>query len=437
MEPDRNSSRSKRPTGRIFAGLVFLVGIGLGAVWWRLVKEDPIPRRPAVAIPNPNAHDFYVAAARARVGAKQIDTVMKAPTAPKNPQEEQALQQLEAAIRKEGRAFQLMHQGFAYDYRNPSSVSSNFTDFTLFRSLARLVAMQSRVRAARGDWGGAMESALDAVRLGEDIPHGSALMGELVGIACQSIGQRPAWESLDHLSAAQARGDARRLEAILERHSSFAEIMEDERWFELDELQKMFRKITVRNALTAVNDLGYDQSPPAERYRMALQLLYGKKQIMHDCLTYMDQMIALGRQPYGRHPSPPSMPTDPVNQMVLPLYADGRVKMADSEAVNRLLLVALALRAFRMEHGRPANSLTELTPTYLKQLPDDPFAAQGTFQYHLKGSDFVLYSVGPDGKDDGGVATDDPQQASASSGRQGYRVNRDSKGDIVAGINYP
>jgi hypothetical protein len=150
----------------------------------------------------------------------------------------------------------------------------------------------------------------------------------------------------------------------------------------------------------------------------------------------MDALEAQARQPYSLHlPSPPT-PTDPINRMIIPEYEQARVKHVDNETQNGLLLVTLALHAFQVEHGRYPASLTELAPAYLKKLPDDPFAAQGTFKYLVKGTSYVLYSVGPDGKDDGGRMIDDPKHSDDSESTNPnarYYTHQDSIGDVVAG----
>ncbi len=87
------------------------------------------------------------------------------------------------------------------------------------------------------------------------------------------------------------------------------------------------------------------------------------------------------------------------------------------------LQVALAL--YQAEHGKPAASLDDLVPALLPELPEDPFAHQ-PFRYRVSrgeqiawhrqlpggGEEFVrqvpagqgvLWSVGPDGNDDGGI----------------------------------
>jgi hypothetical protein len=114
---------------------------------------------------------------------------------------------------------------------------------------------------------------------------------------------------------------------------------------------------------------------------------------------------------------------------------EGRIKDVVCETQNGLLLVVLALHAYRLEHGHYPASLAELAPAYLKKLPDDPFALQGTFQYRLDSNNYVLYSVGPDGKDDGGKPIDDPKKAADANPNARYSIEKNSVGDVVAGKN--
>jgi hypothetical protein len=73
-----------------------------------------------------------------------------------------------------------------------------------------------------------------------------------------------------------------------------------------------------------------------------------------------------------------------------------------AEARLRLLMTDLAIRQFQNERGVYPNRLGDLVPQFLKALPRDPFGTNG-FVYRPQTNGFLLYSVGPDGKDDGGT----------------------------------
>jgi hypothetical protein len=67
----------------------------------------------------------------------------------------------------------------------------------------------------------------------------------------------------------------------------------------------------------------------------------------------------------------------------------------------RLLTVELALRCCRSEQGQAPGSLDQLVPKYLQRVPSDPFSDH-PLVYRPQGTNWLLYSVGPDRVDDGG-----------------------------------
>lgn len=72
-----------------------------------------------------------------------------------------------------------------------------------------------------------------------------------------------------------------------------------------------------------------------------------------------------------------------------------------AEAQFRLAIVSLALAAYRADHGSFPETLAELCPKYLADLPRDVFG-DAPFRYRRSAGEALLYSVGPNGCDDGG-----------------------------------
>ena len=68
----------------------------------------------------------------------------------------------------------------------------------------------------------------------------------------------------------------------------------------------------------------------------------------------------------------------------------------------RLLESRLALELYHRRHGAWPESLGDLVPEYLSELPIDPFSNR-PLVYHRQGEEFIMYSVGKDGRDSGGV----------------------------------
>ena len=75
----------------------------------------------------------------------------------------------------------------------------------------------------------------------------------------------------------------------------------------------------------------------------------------------------------------------------------------------RLLATEFAISRYLEGHGAPPKKLEDLIPLYLPKKLDDPFSPDGqAFHYVLKELDFLLYSVGPNGVDDGGIGPVEP-----------------------------
>ena len=67
----------------------------------------------------------------------------------------------------------------------------------------------------------------------------------------------------------------------------------------------------------------------------------------------------------------------------------------------RLLIAELAARCYESEQGRAPADLEQLVPKYLQRVPVDPFSGRPML-YRAQGTNWLLYSVGEDGVDDGG-----------------------------------
>jgi len=77
------------------------------------------------------------------------------------------------------------------------------------------------------------------------------------------------------------------------------------------------------------------------------------------------------------------------------------MKVKRVEARRRLLIAELAVRCYQSEQGRAPTGLEQLTPKYLQKVPMDPFSGQ-SLAYRPNGTNWLLYSIGEDGVDDGG-----------------------------------
>ena len=104
-------------------------------------------------------------------------------------------------------------------------------------------------------------------------------------------------------------------------------------------------------------------------------------------------------------------------------------------------MLRLALRAHQLERGAPPPNLQTLVPDYIKAVPIDPFGKGAPLRYKTDGKTYVLWSIGPDGIDNGGTPVPwfNPKRVRKLYADERERlphVNDDSLGDIVAGRNH-
>ena len=369
-----------------------------------LIHPQPSLVVPTPLMPKSNAFDFYTTASRQLQGQAQMAHLERL-----SPSEEAAL------VHKNAAALTTLRLGLSLPYQPPPAHSLNF-QFAYSRQqrdLAHLLTAEGHVRAANGNWNGAAQSDLDCVQMGVQVVHGSPLIGCMVGLACQSFGRRALWKTIPHLNAAEARTASRRLLALQAKQVPFAETLQEEKWFEIAFLQEQFKR------------------PPFQKYPQFLKSIP-----LSNYAQYMDQSIANARQPYATHPAQPVPPSDPISVILLPVGNGVSLQETDSRTQNAFLCVALALRAYRLEHGVYPTTLEALVPSYLPAIPADPFAFSGPLRYQKTKSSDILYSIGPDGKDDSGLPIlHAPTSVGSSAERSRHLVQDISQGDIVAGIN--
>jgi len=87
--------------------------------------------------------------------------------------------------------------------------------------------------------------------------------------------------------------------------------------------------------------------------------------------------------------------------LFLPAMSRAVVKEAQGLASARICAVALALERFRLANERLPKELSELVPRFLPTVPLDPFDG-APLRYKPLAKGYVIYSIGPDGRDDGG-----------------------------------
>jgi hypothetical protein len=77
-------------------------------------------------------------------------------------------------------------------------------------------------------------------------------------------------------------------------------------------------------------------------------------------------------------------------------------KLASVQTVRNIVITAIALKRYELRNHQLPNTLDELVPEFLKSVPTDYMDGQPLRYRRNADGTFLLYSVGENGKDDGG-----------------------------------
>jgi hypothetical protein len=91
------------------------------------------------------------------------------------------------------------------------------------------------------------------------------------------------------------------------------------------------------------------------------------------------------------------------SRMLLPSLPKLYLRDAEQTALARVTAAALAIERYRLAHANALpDNLEQLTPTYCKPVPTDPYDGK-PLRYKKHGPSYAVYSLGSNGSDDGGV----------------------------------
>jgi hypothetical protein len=87
----------------------------------------------------------------------------------------------------------------------------------------------------------------------------------------------------------------------------------------------------------------------------------------------------------------------------MPNWVKALQKYAANQTMANQALLACALERYRLSHGEYPQSLSDLVPQLVDKLPHDLIGGGGLKYRRTGATQFILYSIGWNERDDGGI----------------------------------
>jgi hypothetical protein len=166
--------------------------------------------------------------------------------------------------------------------------------------------------------------------------------------------------------------------------------------------------------------------PSADLQGVARVRLTGKGGIIREYSHSLESAILESAQPYKKRQWRNN--SSDVTYGLQPDFKNAAFIDALPRARARIIQTIAGLRLYHLKKGRYPANLSTLLPRYIKHVPLDPYDGLHSLRYKSSTSKYLLYRIGPDGKDDNGK----PLKSDGTIlGHSAY-----SKGDIVTVIDY-
>jgi hypothetical protein len=304
--------------------------------------------------------------------------------------------------------------------------------------LANALAARAMLRVGESKYDEAWQDLLACHRLGRLVARGATFVEALVGIAIDQVASQADLAYLERarLTSKQVRDRLKDLQALSPNPPMVDLVDLAERFVFLDFLQELrlqgpgmlggtegvATKLTpeVRRRLESIDWVAaqregnrwYDRMVAALRQKARPERGRELDKIVKDLKALKKRSLRardLARLVTGKAALDKGIGKQIGELLVvllLPAAREGQAAHDRAEQAQRNLHVAFALAAYQRDHARYPAQLAALAPKYLAKVPDDIFSGKPLI-YRPSEKGYLLYSIGPNGKDDGGRWYDD------------------------------
>lgn len=247
-------------------------------------------------------------------------------------------------------------------------------NFMKLRRLAFFLAVDGDYELMQGNEKQAAQRYMQCMKLGQGVGNNGKLISGMMGIAIERTGMKSlkALLNRDDVSAETCKYITVEMEKLEKNHFTMTDLMDGEMVF----------PEALKNEMTE-----YDQW-----YLEAREAVSG---------NYRDSLKKIA-----------AIKTSPENTLIgklVPRIEKAYKEYMRNRAEFRGIILLSAVKAYKAAKGNYPAALSDLKPGFISGIPDDSFSGDRQFIYRVEPGKMILYSVGPDEKDDGGRQAKDKE----------------------------
>ena len=318
------------------------------------------------------------------------------------------------------------HSYIHHDYG--FSVAAMLPNFITSQDLAKLMVARGLAQCQSGTGcGSGAELMLDVLRLGQDIEYRGTIIDGMVGIVIKRLMTQNALPLLTH--ARLELGDLRDLLAQMRILLASERNLANAFASDVLTIESEFLKLnsnSLPQELGVLGNLGVLSDNPAAQALLALSGPIFKPMLLdgiNKLELQRERVEAIYRLPWHQQASQwlklaqdldPEIQSNPLVALAMPNYIGIQTRETHDQTRLRAAYLYLALETYHAEHGQYPQALAQLVPGVIPEVPADPWSGRPFGYKRLVTGDYLFYSVGPSGRDQGGKNYNefDPNQKS-------------------------
>jgi hypothetical protein len=322
-------------------------------------------------------------------------------TRPSDTQIREILKKYSLGLKQLRQAAGMQQCNFVGYWDSTDMVSVLLEHVSSMRTAGELLAADARMRAIDGDLAGAIADLNALFAMSEHVTREPMVVSALVAMSIESRGVKTMEIVLAGSNATAPELSSLKIDPLFSHGRMVRSALRGEEAMGLSIL-----------ALLGDSEQLYRSIPP--RYLPELLVPLYRVFLMTDEIAVYNEAARewqrLAAMPYHQARDqwksfPKRMEEGPRGFLTTPMLPAVSVypdRAAEGDARRSLARLAVAVTIYRIKTGNLPESLDKLTPEFIETIPTDPFDGKPLRMVREKNGGAILYSIGPDIKDNGG-----------------------------------